>query len=272
MKGTIRSLILGLVFLPLLSFFQNCSNVSFDSTSADVDGTAVNPPQCRVDMVSTTKTVKVLFLIDVSGSNAGNNGGPGTDEGKVWRLRSINDFLNVYQSKTNFEFGFATFKESSSAVSLIKDGTRGVFTHDSAKINQAIIDFKNTTDHGNTPYDAALDLVKDMVKYDRQTYPQQDAVYAVIMVSDGSPSNNNYKDPVNGLNNLSADVNSILAAAPGSISMNTVFLYNASVPAASEKMYLQKISSVGKGAFIEANSQGTIQIADTVTVPSEICD
>ena len=271
MRATGRSLILVLLFLPILSLFQNCSKVSFDSTelSNSVDGSG--NPTCTIETVTSSKTVKMLFLMDTSGSNLSNNSKPGTDVNKVWRLKTIDSFLQVYQGKSNFQFGFAYFKEEFAA-SLMNSGSHGVFTKDSAKITQAITDFKAVADHGSTPYDQALLLVKDMISYDQQQNSNsKDIIYVVVMVSDGVPANCPYMNGASGLSLLESDVNSVMASARGQISMNTVYLYNSQVPTASDKVYLQKISSVGDRTFLEANSQSTLAIADTISVPHEIC-
>jgi len=283
------SVLSGLLFVCLVGF-QNCSQVSFtpdeaasaaiknsitgDSTNSSSGPNVTNSgddANCRVDLINSTKNVKVLFLIDTSGSNASINGGPGTDVGKVWRLSTINSFISAYGSKPNFEFGFATF-QGTSASALITSNMHGIFTKNPAEVSQAISDFKNIKDEGNTPYDAALAIVRDMINYDQQRMAAKDVGYVVVMVSDGSPTNTSYTDSRNGMTNLTNDVNKILAEAPGQISLNTVYLYNQAAPTASQKAYLQKISSLGSGAFIEASSNQTVQISDTVQVPKTVCN
>lgn len=282
MKQVFRiSTLSGLLMVCLLGF-QNCSKVAFttdeiasanikngitgDSTSGGGDDT-----NCRVDIANSTKPVKILFLIDTSGSNASNNGAAGTDVGKTWRLNTINSFINAYGAKSNFQFAFATFQGTTASALLTNSSGQGVFTNNMTDINQAISDFKNIEDKGNTPYDAALSIVRSMIRYDQSSGTAKEAGYVVVMISDGSPTNTSYTDSKNGMNNLTSDVNAVLAEAPKQISLNTVFLYNQAVPTASQKSYLQKISSLGSGAFIEASSNQTIQISDTVQVPSTSC-
>jgi|GEM_PF-3115286 len=270
MRATGRSLIFLLLFLPFVSLFQNCSKVSFNSTEASdsVDGSG--GPTCTVDMVTTNKTVKILFLMDASGSNQSNNNATGTDVNKVWRLKTINAFLSAYQGKSNFEFGFAYFKDGM-ADSLIKEGTKPVFSRDSTTISNAINDFKAVVDKGSTPYDKGLAVVKSMISNDQvKNASSKNIIYVVVMVSDGVPKDSPYMN-ANGMDLLASDVQSIMNVASGQISMNTVYLYNAQVPSASEKIYLQKISSVGKGTFVEASSQSSGHIEDTVSVPREVC-
>lgn len=274
------------IFLALTLSFQNCSKVDFTSATGDTASTndangdnnggnnggpnPGNDTNCRVDLVNAAKEIKVLFLIDTSGSNQGNNGAPGTDMGKVWRLKTINSFINAYSSKSNFYFGFAVF-QGSSAKSLLNYDSNGIFTKDPDEIENAIQDFEATRDTGSTPYDAALDVVNKMIKYDQYLKPSQEVGYAVVMISDGSPTNASYIDPYDGMKNLTNDVNSIMSVVPGQISLNTVYLFNENVPTASQTSYLQKIASLGNGAFIEASSQQTLQISDTIQVPRTTC-
>lgn len=274
------SFLSGAVLLCLLGF-QNCSKVSF--TTEDLASTAIkngstgdsnnagDDTNCRVDLINTTKNVKVLFLIDTSGSNASNNGAPGTDVDKVWRLKTINNFIDKYHSKPNFEFGFAYFQGTKSLPLITASNGQGLFTKNMTEVNQAIDKLKAIKDEGNTPYDAGLAVVRDMIHYDQAQMAAKDVGYVLVMVSDGTPTNTSYTEPVNGMNNLSSDVKSIMAEAPGQISLNTVYLYNQAAPTASQKSYLQKISSVGSGAFIEANSNQTVEISDSVQVPSTVC-
>lgn len=279
MKRTLNIAVLSGIFLASMLSFQNCSKVGFTST---IDSSVVkdsttggggdngDDTNCRVDTVNTAKITKILFLIDTSGSNASNNGAEGTDMEKKWRLATINSFINAYGAKSNFQFGFAIF-QGTTAKALTVSNNHGVFTNNMTEINQAITDFKATNDEGNTPYDAALNVVKDMISYDQSIEPSKAVGYVVIMVSDGSPTNKSYTNESTGMANLTADVEAINNIAIGQISLNTVYLYNQSVPSASQKSYLQKIANVGHGAFIEASSQQIIQISDTIQVPTTTC-
>ncbi len=279
----------GLILTCLIAF-QNCSKVSFteDAAASSLikngvtgdsntnnngnNGNNGNDPNCRVDLINSTKNVKVLFLIDTSGSNASNGSSAGTDPGKVWRLNTINSFIAAYGSKPNFEFAFAYFQGVTANALLKNSSGQGIFSKDMDAINQAIMDFKEIRDENNTPYDAALGIARNIIHYDQMVTTTKDAGYVVVMISDGSPTNPTYTDIKNGVTNMTNDVNAILAEAPTQISLNTVYLYNNAVPTASQKSYLQKISSLGSGAFIEASSNQTLQISDTVQVPKTVCN
>src|SRR5690606_16952672 len=117
------------------------------------------------------------------------------------------------------------------------------FTNDPADVAGAVARFQSTPDSGNTPYDAALRRVRDMISSDQRNGSAKDAGYVIIMISDGSPTNSSYIS-LRGDENLKNDVEDILKEAPkGLISINTVYLFNDAQPTASERSYLQRIAS-----------------------------
>ncbi|RYZ71766.1 MAG: hypothetical protein EOP09_04140, partial [Proteobacteria bacterium] len=100
--------------------FQNCSQVAFTPSEASLDpqngvkstDTGGTDPSCRTDYVNVNKDIKVLFVVDTSGSNVNRNEGGktvlGTDLDKKWRLASINKFIQTYQDRSNFHYGLIT--------------------------------------------------------------------------------------------------------------------------------------------------------------------
>ncbi len=269
MNKSVRKILLSVAALSLMLAFQNCSNgVDFDQVSESVGGQGLT---CRVSSVESTKTVKILFLLDASGSNksSGNDVSKGTDPDKSWRLRTINSFLNNYKNHSNFEYAFAYFK-GSSASSLLGTGSIAKFTKDSGEIAQAIYNFERLNDDGSTPYDAALQLVRRSIDHDKASSATA-AGYAVLMVSDGSPTNKSYTD-AQGDENLTRDVASIVSLSPEQISLNTVYYYNPNFPSGSKTVYLEKIAKLGSGIFLRADSSSTVEITDSIQIPKTICE
>lgn len=269
MTQSVRRILMSTAALVCMLAFQNCSNgVDFDQVSESTGGQGLT---CRVSSVKSTETVKILFLLDASGSNKYNVNdiNKGTDSDKSWRLRTINSFLNNYKNHTNFEYAFAYFK-GSTASSLLGTGTIAKFTKDATEIDQAISNFENLRDEGSTPYDAALNLVKNSIEFDKANSSVA-AGYAVLMVSDGSPSNSSYTGSM-GDENLTRDVASIISVAPEQISLNTVYYYNPAYPSGSKTIYLEKIARLGNGVFHRAESSSTVEITDSIQIPQTICD
>ncbi len=271
MKTQIRLGLLAVIFGSFLLMFQNCSQVSFTPDSANalnsVEGLSNNgggaDPNCRIDYTNAAADVKVLFLVDASGSN------DITDRGQVWRLATLNSFVDAYKNKNNFFYGLLTF-QGTTAKPQIATGGVGVFTNNLSTVAQGIASFDANIDGGSTPYDAALNLAKSIIMEDLAIPASKPTAYAVVMISDGVPTNDRYKG-VNGINNLKTDVKALADIAPGKITVNSVYLYNAAKPSNSEEEYLRAMASVGGGTFIFADSKQAISIADSIKVPKEIC-
>ena len=223
-------------------------------------------PSCRTDYVNVNKDVKVLFVVDNSGSNVNING---TDIDKKWRLATINKFIQTYQNKSNFYYGLITF-QNSVATPQIRSGDVGIFTNNLSMVTQGVANFASTPDAGATPYQAAINLTKQMINEDLKLKSSKPTAYVVVMISDGYPSDSRYTE-TNGIANLKADTKTLVDMAPGMIGVNTVFLYNAVKPSSAGKEPLQAMAAVGGGTFIIADSNQTVSIADSIKVPQEIC-
>ena len=74
------------------------------------------PPVCE-PVAAITRLTKILFLVDMSGSNrysavVGEHEErtvPATDPEKKFRIGSIRRFVEKFQNKKNFQWGFVTF-------------------------------------------------------------------------------------------------------------------------------------------------------------------
>jgi len=272
MKNNSMKIALGATFFSMVLVFQNCSNAKF---TTDLDANALNAvtgngttggddPSCRPTSVSANQIVKVLFVVDSSGSNVGEGrSDSGTDPNKTWRSTSINNFISAYKNRTNFHFGMITFQESS-ATPRISSGGTGVFSNNSSVVAAGYNSFINNSDSGRTPYKAALSLAKSIIAEDLKKNSAQKAAYAVVMISDGKPTDYSSADQV------IPDATSIRSLAPGQVSLNTVYYY-ASAFDESETKYLRNISSVGGGQFLIANSSQTLKIDDVIQVPGMSC-
>lgn len=220
---------------------------------------------CDISMVSGSGIVKVLFLIDVTGSNTA------TDRDKVWRLNTLEAFLETYQSKPNFEFSFAVFQDYGARAILKNSAGQGIFSKQAADIDAAMNTLRGISDYGGTPYDAAIAITRNIINYDRVSQPTVQAGYVVVMISDGVPTNSTYIAEGTGMARLESDVKGLLSEAPGNITLNTVYLFNQNYPTASDKKYLQKISSLGGGAFVEASANEVLKVSEVVQIPSKVC-
>lgn len=254
--------------LALLISFQNCAEQKFSSSGSSVDVlnlgnsdddatgviTQTGGPNCRDELKALTTPVKMVFVVDASGSNVSN---PGSDPQKAVRAGSIQRFYNAYSAKANFAWGFTTFA-GSAASTLVANGS-------SSAMQAAIQTFTNQNDNGNTPYAAALDEATAIISGDVGRLPN--TKYIVVFLSDGLP-NPSISDA-----NLNAKVMAVknAAGAGGQVSVNTVY-YGEVNPDASGR--LQMMAATGAGNFLDTNVNPTgnaFLISDLIIVPGVVC-
>lgn len=265
----VRSLLI-VTFFSLVLVFQNCSNAKF-TTEVDPgalnavsgnDGAGGNDATCRPNTVDASKIIKVLFVVDNSGSNVG-EGGPATDPDKKWRSSSLDTFFNTYKSRSNFHYGFITFQKSSATPQITVNGSAG-FTNNMSVVDSGYNKFLNTADGGTTPYKAALSMAKNIISRDLKDNAADKASYVMVMISDGKATD--YRDEAE----VIPDASEIKSLAPSQVSLNSIYYYASSFVEDDTK-YLRNISSVGGGAFVTANSSQTLKIDDVIRVPGAGC-
>lgn len=277
----------------LVLVFQNCSQPSFtelasksavseSGTGSAQDTGLPNDPSspnatdsgtCVPTSVTSNSVVKVLFVVDASGSNVMNVGGPGTDPDKAWRLATLNNFIDSYKNRANFNFGLISFKRDSATPHIQSNG-KAIFTNNITVVSAGVTSFKNTEDVGATPYKAALAMTKDIIANDLSVNAAQKATYVVVLISDGQPTD--YSSP----EEVIPDVAAIRALAPSRVSLNSVFYYPATShiePMFLEEMiatatkYLTNVATAGGGKFIKALTNEVLNIDNTVVVPGMSC-
>jgi len=264
--------VLGMTFLSLVLVFQNCSNAKFTS---EIDPNALNSvtgvgddghgddPNCHATTVNGSQIVKVLFVVDASGSNRGEGGEVPTDPNKTWRSGTMNNFINAYKARSNFYYGMITFQDSS-AKPQIKVNNKGAFTNDMNVVDAGMASFNANADGGSTPYKAALSMAKSIIAADLAANAAQKAAYVMVMVSDGMAKD--YSSP----DQVIPDAKAIRDLAPGQVSLNTVYYYPNAFDESQTK-YLRNIASAGGGQFLTANSSQVLKIDDVIQVPGMSC-
>lgn len=271
MKINFARSLFAVTFFSLVLVFQNCSNAKF-TTAVDPnasnavsgnDGTnGGDDSTCRPNTVDASKIVKVLFVVDNSGSNVG-EGGTATDPNKTWRSASLKTFFDAYSGRSNFHYGLITFQRSSATPQITVNGSAG-FTNNMALVESGVDKFKNTADGGTTPYKAALSMAKSIIDSDLQDHAADKASYVMVMISDGKATD--YREP----DQVIPDASAIKSLAPAQVSLNSIYYY-ASAFVEDDTKYLRNISTVGGGAFVTANSNQTLKIEDVIRVPGSGC-
>lgn len=228
--------------------------------------------------------VKIMFVVDTSGSNTSwtmSNGiltctvagyagcAPPTDPDKTLRSGSITDFFNKYGDKSNFSWGFITFS-GTSAHSYIGSDVRPAFSS-AADMHLAINQFNNERDGDATPYLAALNDVGLAISNDPNLHDRGNsaALYYVIFLSDGYPSDAVNSDGSVNMDSLNQAIGSIRALAPGRVMFSTV--YYGAKPFQNAIATLSGMASGGVFVNVDTTSTSTIDIQDLIQVPVGQC-
>lgn len=265
------ALMLAVVFP--LAFFQNCAETVFsgvETNNSQGDPDEVGP-SCREELQNLTVPTKLLFVVDVSGSNFSNGPGGGTDPNKTVRQGSIQAFFNTYQAKLNFSWGFNVFNNNDSRALIGAGGAQnppisgsGSFSNTASVMQSAITNFGSLPDTGSTPYLPALQLARNMISADPDL-AVNNTKYIVVFISDGLP-NPSVSDDV-----LSATVQDIVSLASNRVSVNTIYYGPANIQA-SQRLLL--MAQAGGGYFLNTNVNPaglSFAISDVISIPGVIC-
>lgn len=227
---------------------------------------------CTTTISSTTIPTKMLFIVDMSGSNQSANNctvGPNcTDPGKKMRAGSIQAFYDMFGMKSNFSWSFDIFKGTTSTA-LINNGSPSSPVFGNAAVMQtAINSFKGMVDSDNTPYMAALNLATTAISNDPDLRKTTDAPqYIVVFMSDGVPNGSGDTST-----NILNQVRTIVGLSPGRVSFNAVYYGPANATASG---LIQSMASAGNGNFLNTNTNPTglsFQISDLISVPVTTCE
>lgn len=242
-------------FAGVLVLFQNCSQANFKTSAA-----SLAYQSCTQQLGTTTMPIKVMFVVDTSGSNAGTGG---SDPNKSVRGGSISQFFTSYRSRANFSWGFLYFS-GSIASSLIGGTASPQFTSNPSLMQQAVSAFYGVADSGLTPYMAAINLARQAIQSDAPS-AAANTKYVVVFLSDGLP------DPVVDDATLRAGVQALLGVRPNQVSFNAIYYGEVNATANAR---LQMMASTGAGQFLDTNNNPTgkqFVISDVINVAGLNC-
>ncbi|WP_413288822.1 vWA domain-containing protein [Bdellovibrio sp. HCB337] len=217
---------------------------------------------CKPASIQPNKIVKVLFLVDASGSNFGQYGTVPSDPDKKWRSHTLRKFITQYVDKENIYFGLVLFQGTSAKAKIAKQGHPS-FSNQRDVVSQGYKAFLRNDDGGNTPYKAALKMAKDAIAADLQKNADDQASYVVVTISDGLATD--YKSP----EQVIPDAASIMELAPSRITLNSV--YYARRTRSSIPPYLKSIADIGHGSFVMADTRQSLKLEDVMHVPAISC-
>lgn len=218
---------------------------------------------CSPAQIKQGSVVKVLFLVDGSGSNFGANGSLPSDPDKQWRIDTVGRFVDAHIDNSNIQYNFTLFKGTTAKSHVNPNGEPG-FTSDRNAVAEGFRSFMNVADGGNTPYKAALRAARNMIAADLQDHASDGATYAVVFVSDGHPTD--YKQA----HDVIPDASAIKNLAPERITLNSVY-YSAQKINASAPQYLKSIANIGDGAFIVASTKKRLQLDNVIRISGVSC-
>ncbi len=258
-----------LAILPLMISLAACRDLGANKVATDAGSmgqptpSSVYPqpanPNCTIQLQSMTNPIRMIFVVDTSGSNHSNSGGfvgyVGTDDNKIIRGNSIGKFFDAHKNNGSYAWSLITFGETTAKTLLpLSDLAADML----AAINQ----FMAITDTGNTPYMAALDATQAVISSDSNS-ATANTKYVVVFISDGLP---NPSVTV-------ATLQSKIAAISGlhnSTTFNAVY-YGASSTASSDLMQQMANSGGGKFTDLSGNSSGAFDVASVIAIPGTAC-
>lgn len=226
-------------------------------------------PVCTTTLSTTNIMTKMLFIVDMSGSNQSSTNctlsSSCTDPGKKVRAGSLQAFFNDYGQRSNFQWSFSTFKVSS-ATALINAGSPwSPIFGPATSMQNAINTFSVMEDSGGTPYMAALNQATTAISFDPDLNSAAKPQYLVVFMSDGQPSDTSNYDLIR------STVKKIVNLAPGRITFNAVY-YGPSNNVATNLM--QSMALEGSGKFLNTNTDPAglkFKITDAISLPITTC-
>ena len=302
---TARGPLLSIVLILGVAILSGCSsNMNFSGQVLDAKQNNVSPPSnttsgtpvitppststpvptCQLQ--SVTVPVKILFVVDTSGSNnisTTNNGtlscglfqtcAPPTDPDKSLRGGSIANFFSQYSAKTNFSWGFEVFSNGGGQAYITSGSKQSPSFSNASAMQSAINQFNNESDGGDTPYIAALSMAQSTLASDPgiNSTAVNAPLYYVIFLSDGYPTDAVNSDGTVNQAQVDKSISQLVSLAPGRVFVSTVYYGTINDPVASG--LLQSMSQVGHGQFlnVDTSTTSTININDLITVPSSQC-
>ncbi|MEW6441556.1 MAG: VWA domain-containing protein, partial [bacterium] len=215
----------------------SCSNAELGHYEPNVT-TAIQGVFCTENPQELVFPVKILFIIDTSGSMA-------FTDPEAQRAIAVGDVINRYNTNPGVSFGVIRFSGSSI---LLTDG----FTKDPAELDDALIQLREAD--GVTNYRGAIGQATNLLSGDILGSELGERVrsrYVVIFFSDGLP----YPPDTNRYEDIYEDIQRLMTLQDldvGEIRFHTAFLNSPDTPfdvADEARQLLQNMATLGQGTF-----------------------
>lgn len=287
MRTTIKNIKMRMLLsLTLFSALTACSGVKF--SESDVE--KLSAKSCTERTVAAiTRMTKILFLVDTSGSNnmytrlsgtqqclSGDSDFAScalpTDPNKTFRGGSLQNFLNNYSNKTNFQWGFITFADDYAQALINSNGNdqNPYLSSNPSAMQSALNTFYSMEDNYATPYQAALELAKKAIQNDRDLNSSSNPQYFVVLLTDGFPTDYNALNGAFDSNAVQSDISALVNVAPGRVSLSTIYYGHNDSNAQS---LLNSMAQMGNGQFANVNNTSAgIRIDNVIFPETTVCE
>lgn len=235
MNNFIRAVISIACVLPVLFFYQNCSDLRLKGIPSEPVNIASSGALCVSPPAEAEQQTKFLFVIDKSGSNGT------SDPGGTRRMSGMRALYDRFGPDPLTRWGVISFRNGTANAEITAGGIP-TFTQDGNLVNAAINSFA-TGDGGGTPYIAALSLARTAVDNDIRENPTARHLYNIIFLSDGVP------DPPVTDQVLDATVRDLIRLSPNRIFLSTGF-YTGATDNPTARARLSRMAEVGNGRFV----------------------
>ena len=210
---------------------------------------------CITDPVKESGSTKMIFVVDVSGSNGQND----ADGSK--RADSIDKFVRTLSVEGSYQYGLITFAGGSTSVIKDNDGNPG-FTYDLNEFYKATQTIRDNPAGGGTNYLPAIAMTKRAIKNDINRFPDERSSYVVFFISDGRP---NDKGSISKIVDLIGDVDITIDGRK--IYLSAAFYGGESRDAINR---LEEMAKEGGGGFVNFENGETWDLSQLIVQPDVV--
>lgn len=230
-------------------------------SSPDTNPTPVSTPDPNCTAATTTQNLRIMFMIDNSGSTTT------TDPNLYYRVQTLQRFVQDYGSHTNLSYSFGYFNGTTARQ---YDGAVNKFVANpvmpfgtSSFLSSAVSAYENVQPNDTTPYSAAFNSLQSVVVADQATGVKEN--YVVVFMSDGQPTDIS-GNQINGITQMVQQLRTTVESNHTSL-LTVSAVYFGSANDTTSINNLTAMAKEGQGQFIDTNKTLGLEINDVITVP-----
>lgn len=214
--------------------------------------------------------LKLIFILDKSGSNAGDATTPGSDPNGARRYGTLLSYLNTIpnENQPNTFYSLIEFSTDISTATNFTNNLTSFINTVRAKSNPFNDNPPNPRDAGWTDYLAALNRTKALIQADitasAARTPPVVSHYVVFFVSDGAPLVPTGIQPTASILNLVRDIRSFEITTPllvASVQLHTGYYFIDAIVDASARLLMQQMAAAGNGDAFQFSTGQSIDFS-----------